>query len=63
MVLTVFKSEALNHTPKAVLYRKCKHFDSDNKNFKDTIIDSLNKLWDARLFTVSCGHKIHGLVL
>ena len=62
MVLTVFKSEAPNLTPKVVSYRKHKHFDSDNfklkvpdklsmqdlstmdyKNFKNTIIDSLNK--------------------
>ena len=62
MVLTVFKSEAPNLTPKVVSYQKYKHFDSDKfklevsdklsmqdlstidyKNFKDTIIDSLNK--------------------
>ena len=62
MVLTVFKSEAPNLTPKVVSYRKYKLFDSDKfklevsdklsmqdlstmdyKNFKDTIIDSLNK--------------------
>ena len=62
MVLTVFKSEAPNLTPKVVSYRKYKHFNSDKfnlevsvklsmqdlstmdyKNFKDTIIDSLNK--------------------
>ena len=61
MVLTAFKSEAPNLTPRVVSYRKYKHFDSDKfkleasdkismqdpstmgyKNFKDTIIDSLN---------------------
>ena len=62
MVLTVFKSEIPNLTPKVVLYRKYKHFNSDKfklyvsdklsmqdlttkdyKNFKDSIIYSLNK--------------------
>ena len=39
MVLTVFKSEAPNHTLKVVLYRKCKHFDSDK--FKLKVLDKL----------------------
>ena len=62
MVLTVFKSKAVNPTPKFVSYRKYKSFDNDKfklevlnklsmqdpstmdyKNFKDTIIDSVNK--------------------
>ena len=37
MVLTVFKSEASNRTPKVVSYRKCKHFNSDNFNYKSRI--------------------------
>ena len=37
MVLTVFKSEAPNLTPRVVSYRKHKHFDSDK--FKLEVFD------------------------
>ena len=37
MVLTVFKSEAPNLTPRVVSYRKHKHFDSDK--FKWEVFD------------------------
>ena len=40
MVLTVFKSEALNLTPRVVSYRKYKHFDSNK--FKLQVLDKLS---------------------
>ena len=40
MVLTLFKSEAPNLSPKVILYRKCKRFDSDK--FKLEVLGKLS---------------------
>ena len=49
MVLTVFKSEAPNLTPKVASYRKYKHFDSSK--FKLEVSDKLS-MQDLQLWTI-----------